>query len=62
MCCIFIVSIADYGVQIFGCLLSPWCTLESQIIEGVWVIGGGVDMVIIINNSGGWNNRGVGWG
>ena len=36
-------------------------TLESQIIGGVGIIGR-LDIVIMINNRGGWNNRGVGWG
>ena len=35
--------------------------LESRIIGGVGIIGG-LDIVIIINNRGGWNNRGVGRG
>ena len=36
-------------------------TIESRIIGGVGIIGG-LDIVIIINNRGGWNNRGVGLG
>ena len=35
-------------------------TLESRIIEGVGIIVGGLGIVIIINNKGGWNNLG-GW-
>ena len=34
-------------------------TLESPIIGGVGIIGG-LDIVIIINSRGGWNNRGGG--
>ena len=38
-------------------------TLESRIIKGVGIIGwggGGLEIVIIINNRwGGWNNRGA---
>ena len=36
-------------------------TLESQIIGGAGIIGW-LDIVIIINNRGGWNNRKVGQG
>ena len=36
-------------------------TLESQIIEGVGIIRV-LDIVIIINNREGWNNRGRGGG
>ena len=35
---------------------------ETLIIGGVGIIGGGVDIVIIINNRGGWSNRGGGVG
>ena len=38
-----------------------FCTLESLIIGGVGIIGG-LDIVIIINNRGEWNNRGDGQG
>ena len=34
-------------------------TLESRIIGGVGIIGG-LDIVVIINNRGCWNNKG-GW-
>ena len=37
-------------------------TVESRIIRGVGIIEGGLDIVIIINNKGDWNNRGVGRG
>ena len=39
-------------------------TLQSRIIGGVGILEGvgGLDIVIIINNRGGWNNRGDGRG
>ena len=38
-------------------------TLESRIIGGVEIIGGGgLDTVIIINNRGGWDKSGGGRG
>ena len=37
-------------------------TVESRIIRGVGIIEGRLDIVIIINNKGDWNNRGVGRG
>ena len=50
---------------VFGSVIWPNLsyrpTLESRIIGGVGIIGG-LDIVMIINNSEGWNNRGVGRG
>ena len=37
-------------------------TVESRIIRGVGIIEGGLDIIIIINNKGDWNNSGVGRG